>query len=70
MLPHFMAARRPGMVRILAAEINLIRDWWLVVHQDLQAVPRIRAMTDFIIATMRQDSKLLMSSDAVTSDPR
>jgi len=70
MLPHFMAARRPGLVRILPAEINLIRDWWLVVHQDLQTVPRIRAMTDFIIATMRQDSKILMSSDAVASAAR
>ncbi len=63
MLPHFMAARRPGVVRVLAAEINLVRDWWLVVHQDLQAVPRIRAITDFVITTMRQDSRILMSSD-------
>lgn len=65
MLPHFMAARRHGLVRVLAAEIDLIRDWWLVVHQDLQAVPRIRAVTDFIIATMKQDSRILMSSDLI-----
>ncbi|WP_213769719.1 LysR family transcriptional regulator [Bradyrhizobium sp. dw_78] len=65
MLPHFMAARRPGLIRVLPAEINLVRDWWLVVHQDLQAVPRIRAITDFITTTMRHDSRVLMSSDEI-----
>ena len=60
MLPHFMVARRPGLTRVMPAEINLVRDWWLVVHQDLQTVPRIRAVTDYITSVMRRDSKLLL----------
>jgi hypothetical protein len=33
----------------------------LVVHQDLQSVPRIRAVIDFITGTMPRDRDGLMS---------
>lgn len=61
MLPHFMGGQTDRLVRIMKTEINLVRDWWLVVHQDLQSVPRIRAVIDFITATMRRDRDVLMS---------
>lgn len=61
MLPHFMGGQTDRLVRIMKAEINLVRDWWLVVHQDLQSVPRIRAVIDFITVTMRRDHDVLMS---------
>jgi DNA-binding transcriptional LysR family regulator len=61
MLPHFMAGRSDALSRVMTTEINLIRDWWLVVHQDLQAVPRIRAVIDFISTVMRHDRDVLMS---------
>ena len=35
MLPHFMGGQSDKLVRIMRAEINFVRDWWLVVHQDL-----------------------------------
>jgi hypothetical protein len=61
MLPHFMGGRSDALSRVMTTEINLIRDWWLVVHQDLQAVPRIRAVIDFISTVMRHDQDILMS---------
>jgi DNA-binding transcriptional LysR family regulator len=61
LLPHFMGGQTDRLVRIMEAEINLVRDWWLVVHQDLQSVPRIRAVIDFITATMLRDHDVLMS---------
>ncbi len=60
MLPHFMACRAPQLVRVMSADINLVRDWWLVVHQDLQRVPRIRALIDFIAEVMKRDHCILM----------
>lgn len=60
MLPHFMASRVPGLVRVMPADIALIRDWWLVVHQDLQTVPRIRTVIDFINEVMKRDHATLM----------
>jgi DNA-binding transcriptional LysR family regulator len=32
---------------------------WLTVHRDLQATPRVRALLDFLAATLRQDAPLL-----------
>ena len=61
MLPHFMGGQSDKLVRIMKTEINLVRDWWLVVHQDLQSVPRIRAVIDFITVSMRRDHDVLMS---------
>lgn len=60
MLPHFMVHGRAGLLRVLPSEINLVRDWWLVIHQDLQNVPRIRAAVDFIIEVMDKDRTILM----------
>ena len=61
LLPHFIGGQTDKLVRAMKAEINLVRDWWLVVHQDLQTVPRIRAVIDFITMTMRRDHDVLMS---------
>jgi len=60
LLPHFIGGQSDKLVRIMKPEINLVRDWWLVVHQDLQSVPRIRAVIDFITLTMRRDHDVLM----------
>lgn len=62
MIPHFMTQNDALLVRVLPAEINLVRDWWLVVHQDLEAVPRIRAVIDFLGAAMLRDQPILMKS--------
>src|SRR3954454_12215433 len=61
MLPHFMAGQTNLLTRVMASDINFIRDWWLVVHQDLQSVPRIRAVIDFIGSAMRGDHEVLVS---------
>ena len=61
MLPHFIGGQTDRLVRLMKADINIVRDWWLVVHQDLQSVPRIRAVIDFIIATIQRDHDVLMS---------
>ncbi len=63
MIPHFMAHGKHGLVRVLSSDINLIRDWWLVIHQDLQNVPRIRAAVDFIIETMHRNQSVLMGHE-------
>lgn len=64
MLPHFMVHQRPGLVRILGGQVDLVRDWWLVVHQDLQRVPRIRAAIDFVATVMERDRDILLGRAA------
>lgn len=59
MLPHFLTHQR-HLVRVMPEAVNPTRDWWLVVHQDLQNVPRIRAAIDFIVGIMARDQALLL----------
>jgi DNA-binding transcriptional LysR family regulator len=61
MLPVFMAGNEPRLRRLLASEVNLARDWWMVVHRDLEAVPRIRAVMEFLRESTARDIGLLLS---------
>jgi DNA-binding transcriptional LysR family regulator len=47
-LPAFLAREEPGLVRVLAAEVNLTRSLWLTVHQDRAELARVRAAVRFI----------------------
>ena len=47
-LPAFLAVEEPGLVRVLPQEVNLTRSLWLIVHQGLGELARIRAVLRFI----------------------
>jgi DNA-binding transcriptional LysR family regulator len=47
-LPAFLAAGDPRLVRILPAEVTLTRSLWLIVHQDLAELARVKAVVRFI----------------------
>jgi DNA-binding transcriptional LysR family regulator len=35
------------------------RDVWLIIRRDLRNVPRVRALTDYLVAVFRRDQRLL-----------
>ncbi len=47
-LPAFLAREEEGLVRILPEEVSLTRSLWLIVHQDLSELARIKAVVKFI----------------------
>lgn len=47
-LPAFLAGQEPGLVRVLPDEVKLTRSLWLIVHQDLASLARVKAVTRFI----------------------
>jgi len=47
-LPAFLAAGDPRLVRILPSEVALTRSLWLIVHQDLADLARVKAVLRFI----------------------
>ena len=47
-LPAFLAREEPGLVRVLPDEICLTRSLWLIVHQDLAGLARVKAVVKFI----------------------
>ncbi|RVG84009.1 LysR family transcriptional regulator [Sinorhizobium meliloti] len=48
-LPHFMAKDEPNLEIVLPDEIELKRTYWLICHRDLIAIPRVRAVRDFLV---------------------
>lgn len=49
----FAAGLDDRLVRILPQEIEVWRSYWLVMHADLQRLPRVRATVDFMDEVMR-----------------
>ncbi len=47
-LPAFLAVEEKGLVRVLPDEVSLTRSLWLIVHQDLAELARIKAVVRFI----------------------
>jgi DNA-binding transcriptional LysR family regulator len=47
-LPAFLAAGDPRLVRILPREVALTRSLWLIIHQDLADLARVKAVVRFI----------------------
>jgi DNA-binding transcriptional LysR family regulator len=52
-LPGFIAAQEPGLVRVLPDSVSLTRSFWLLTHADLKSVARVRATVDFIVEAVR-----------------
>jgi len=47
-LPGFLAGAEEGLVRILPDEVALTRSLWMIVHQDLAELARVKAVVRFI----------------------
>jgi DNA-binding transcriptional LysR family regulator len=47
-LPAFLAGEEPGLTRVLPQEVSLTRTLWLIVHQDLAGLARVKAATAFV----------------------
>lgn len=56
-LPRFMAARQTGLQAVLP-EISLLRGFWLLMHADSKDLARIRAVADYIYATVESERAL------------
>jgi DNA-binding transcriptional LysR family regulator len=53
-IPHFIAAQEPGLVRLLAEKVELTRSFWLLTHADLKSIARVRTTADFIVDEVKR----------------
>lgn len=58
-LPCFLAAGDPGLVRVRPGQI-VARAFWLALHRDVAPQPRIRAFIDWLDAEVRDSRGLLV----------
>lgn len=47
-LPAFAVGAESGLVRVLPDAVHLTRSFWLIVHQDLAGLARVRTVARFI----------------------
>ncbi len=64
-LPCFMAAREPELVRVLPSVARLIRSYWLVTHSDVRDLARVRAAMEFITKCVQEEGGVVLSSGIV-----
>lgn len=57
-LPCFMVAGEQDLVRLLPAEVKLMRSFWLVMHSDVRHLSRIRVTAEFIAEEVRRHARL------------
>lgn len=59
MLPTFVACKDPKLTPILPAQIKVTRDFWLSVHKDLEHIPRVRQVLEFLRGLIAKDKEFL-----------
>ena len=53
-LPDFIAAEHPSLVRILPDDVDWTRASWMVTHEDMGRLEKIRHCADFLADRVRQ----------------
>jgi DNA-binding transcriptional LysR family regulator len=60
LLPRYLVAtHEPELVEILLTKHLPERDLWLLVRRDLKTVPRMKALTDYLVEVFQRDRRLL-----------
>jgi DNA-binding transcriptional LysR family regulator len=69
-LPCCLADPDPALRRIGAPLKEVVAEQWLLVHRDLRALPRVRAVMDAIIRLFHEDRALLEGRQAIRRNSR
>lgn len=62
-LPQFIGAQDDTLIPLLAAEVQIERTFWIVVHQDLSRVARVRAVIDWLKQLVARNAALFAYPD-------
>lgn len=59
LLPYFSAKRDPRLIPVLPREVRVQRDLYISVHDDIEYLGRVRALTRFLAALFERDTNYL-----------
>ncbi len=62
LLHRFAADPEPSLVQLLPKKIDVRREFWLVVHEDLRHVARVEAVCDFLTDLMNEYQPALLGT--------
>ena len=60
LLHGFVAASDPKLQAILSKEISVTREYWMVVHEDMSQLARVRAVSTFFTEVIKKEQQRLM----------
>jgi DNA-binding transcriptional LysR family regulator len=66
-LPHFIGGQDDTLLPLLTKSVQIERTFWVVVHQDLARVARVRAVIDWMKQVVAQNSTLFSRPDLTAS---
>lgn len=52
-LPKFIASQHPTLVRLLPADIDITRSFWMITHEDMGRLEKVRACANFLADQVR-----------------
>ena len=58
-LHNFIAKKEKNLIPILPKKIKITREYWIVIHEDLINIKRIRVVVDFISRVMKLEKNNL-----------
>ena len=62
LLPKYVVeSHEPGLVDVAPGKTFPERDVWLIIRRDLTKVPRVRAVTDYLVELFKRERRLLAS---------
>jgi DNA-binding transcriptional LysR family regulator len=59
LLPYFSAKKEPRLVPVLGREVRVERNLYVTVHEDIQFMGRVRALTRFLFSLFQEDAAYL-----------
>jgi DNA-binding transcriptional LysR family regulator len=59
LLPYFSAKKEPRLVPVLADQVRVERELYVSVHEDIQFMGRVRALTRFLFSLFDRDATYL-----------
>jgi DNA-binding transcriptional LysR family regulator len=59
LLPYFSAKKEPRLLPVLQDRVRVERELYVTVHEDIQFMGRVRALTRFLFSLFEQDSAYL-----------
>ncbi|NVJ97175.1 MAG: LysR family transcriptional regulator [Alphaproteobacteria bacterium] len=60
LLPCYLADRMKGLTPVLPGEISVLRDLWLVVHDDLRPQPHMDQVCTFLTTLIASERRILL----------
>lgn len=62
LIPCYMSDARSGLCKVLPDDVRVERTYWICMHEDMRNVHRVRAVWEWLIATVGQEQPLIMGT--------